>query len=201
MPIDLVPRHLREIPDPLLQGYLERLMARPSPPRKAIEAVFLELLRRHQESVLTYIGWVVKDPYHLEDLTDITLTKSFDNLSSYRSRQPFQSWLFRFARETVLNHLRALGPDREPLMAWVETGAGPTAAADSKRVWKEREEYCQLGERCGEERDRRLLDAWIRNRFDHQSWSEIHRVMSWDMKPDSLRIACFRLVKSLQRVW
>lgn len=189
--------NLQKTPDELLEISFERSAQQSASPE--LEPVFMELVNRVQDPLVRFIASRVRDPHHVEDLVQTTLMKAFDKRKTYRHLYSFRSWIFGIASNTVSNHFRANGRRREDPTDWSSREV-PTHTADQQRALLAKEEYSTLLHQVEEERDKRLLDAWIRHKFDDQSWNEIRDDMGWNITPESLRIACFRLVKSLKRV-
>lgn len=81
------------------------------------EAAFGELYDRYVDRVFRLIRLRVSQEMTAEDLTSETFIKAWDGLDGYESRgHTFGAWLFRIARNTVVDHYRTR-KDSEPLKA------------------------------------------------------------------------------------
>jgi len=66
-----------------------------------------ELYDRHHEPVFRYLRSRVSDQGLAEDLTGETFTRMVASLSDYRLKGvPFRAWLYRIARNLVVDHYR-----------------------------------------------------------------------------------------------
>lgn len=71
------------------------------------------LYDQHQASVFRYVWSSVSDRQLAEDLTGEVFTRMLAALPHYRSgARPFRAWLFRIARNLVIDHYRKSGKDR-----------------------------------------------------------------------------------------
>lgn len=69
-----------------------------------------ELYDHHHESVFRYVRSRVCDQGLAEDLTDEIFTRMVAGLPGYRLRgSPFRAWLYRIARNLVVDHYRKEG--------------------------------------------------------------------------------------------
>lgn len=70
-------------------------------------SAFGRLFDHYHESVYRYIVSRVRRPSDAEDLTQTVFVKALEALPRYESRGiPFGGWLFRLARNTVIDHVR-----------------------------------------------------------------------------------------------
>jgi RNA polymerase sigma-70 factor (ECF subfamily) len=66
-----------------------------------------ELYREHHEHIFRFLWSRVHDAQLAEDLTGEVFTRMVANLSSYRDRSlPFRAWLYRIARNLIIDHQR-----------------------------------------------------------------------------------------------
>lgn len=68
---------------------------------------FGQLFDHYSEPVYRYIASRVQRPADAEDLTQIVFVKALEALPRYEPRGiPFGGWLFRLARNTIIDHVR-----------------------------------------------------------------------------------------------
>ncbi len=85
---------------------------------------FGQLFDHYNEPIYRYIASRVNRPSDAEDLTQIVFVKALEALPRYESRGiPFGGWLFRLARNTVIDHVRTRR-DHTDLEALGEQPAG-----------------------------------------------------------------------------
>lgn len=66
-----------------------------------------ELYDAHHEHIFRYVWSRVRDKQLAEDLTGETFTRMVVNLASYRAMDvPFRAWLYRVARNLIVDHYR-----------------------------------------------------------------------------------------------
>jgi RNA polymerase sigma-70 factor (ECF subfamily) len=69
--------------------------------------VFGDLYLRYFDRVYGYLRVALNDSHEAEDLAQQVFIKAMEGLSAYERRsQPFRSWLFTIARNSLLDHLR-----------------------------------------------------------------------------------------------
>jgi RNA polymerase sigma-70 factor (ECF subfamily) len=85
---------------------------------------FGRLFDHYNKPIYRYIASRVNRPSDAEDLTQIVFVKALEALPRYESRGiPFGGWLFRLARNTVIDHVRTRR-DHTDLDALAERPAG-----------------------------------------------------------------------------
>ena len=67
---------------------------------------FGDLYEFHLDDVYRYILYRVSSKADAEDLTEQVFLKVWESLHTFRQEAPFKVWLFRFARNTVIDHYR-----------------------------------------------------------------------------------------------
>src|SRR6478752_7807989 len=82
--------------------------------------------------VYRYVAARVGRPSDAEDLTQLVFVKVLEALPRYESRGvPFGGWLFRLARNAVIDHVRTRHDHAEldAIVGWVHGDAGPDEIA------------------------------------------------------------------------
>lgn len=68
---------------------------------------FDQLYTRHLKGVYAFIFYRTMERFTAEDLTSQTFLKALENIASYNPKKgAFSTWLYRIARNTVLDHFR-----------------------------------------------------------------------------------------------
>lgn len=70
------------------------------------EEAYAGLVRRHQRMVAGLIGRITRRPELVEDLTQQVFISAFQNLSRFRRKAGFTTWLYRIAVNASLEALR-----------------------------------------------------------------------------------------------
>ena len=72
-------------------------------------AAFGTLYDRHVSAVYRYVYYRVRNDAEAEDLTSEVFMKALRAISRYEPRQAFLAWLYRIARNSVIDHVRRGG--------------------------------------------------------------------------------------------
>ncbi len=111
---------------------IDRLVAR----AKAGDAeAFGALFDHYGEQVHRFIASRVHSPADAEDLTQTVFVKALEALPRYESRGiPFGGWLFRLARNTVIDHVRTRHDhsDLDALLERATSDLGPDEVAATR---------------------------------------------------------------------
>ncbi|HET7167887.1 MAG TPA: sigma-70 family RNA polymerase sigma factor [Candidatus Limnocylindrales bacterium] len=86
------------------------------------------LFDHYHLSIYRYIASRVHRPSDAEDLTQVVFVKALEALPRYESRGiPFGGWLFRLARNTVIDHVRTRREhlDLDTAVGQADSAAGP----------------------------------------------------------------------------
>jgi len=73
---------------------------------------FGTLYDRHVSAVYRYVYYRVRDDSEAEDLTSDVFMKALRAIPRYEPRQAFLAWLYRIARNAVIDHVRRGGRGR-----------------------------------------------------------------------------------------
>jgi len=95
---------------------------------------FAKLYEEYFDKVYRYIYLRIREQAEVEDLVQEVFVKALEAIGSYRWRNlPFASWLFRIARNHMIDHLRKSGKvekmDWDDNIAYVE-GPNPSRIAE-----------------------------------------------------------------------
>jgi RNA polymerase sigma-70 factor (ECF subfamily) len=95
-----------------------------------------DLYMQYHEQIFRYVWSKVGDVHLAEDLTGEVFMRMVSRLSSYRSTGvPFQAWLYRIARNLIIDHIRKTSSSTSvPLESTIliQTGAGPSSLVEKK---------------------------------------------------------------------
>lgn len=93
---------------------------------------FGRIFDHYHEAIYRFIASRVHRPTDAEDLTQLVFVKALEALPRYESRGiPFGGWLFRLARNAVIDHVRTRHDHAEldSITEWAHGDAGPDEIA------------------------------------------------------------------------
>ena len=87
---------------------------------------FQTLYESHLDTIYRYVYYKVGNGQLAEDLTQQIFMKAWEAIHRYQWRElPFQHWLLRLARNTVIDHYRSTKPANASLMDPIGDGVDP----------------------------------------------------------------------------
>jgi RNA polymerase sigma-70 factor, ECF subfamily len=107
----------------MVEGGLDDLAKRVS--QRDTDA-FQVLYESHLDTVYRYVYYKVGNGQLAEDLTQHIFMKAWEAINRYQWRElPFQHWLLRLARNTVIDHYRSTKPANASLLDPIGDGIDP----------------------------------------------------------------------------
>ncbi|MEO3758054.1 sigma-70 family RNA polymerase sigma factor [Mycobacterium sp. B14F4] len=82
-----------------------------------VEPTVEEVWRRFGAEIRSFVGRRVSDPHRADDIVGEILLRVHRSLPTLGDRDRLAGWLFRIARNAVIDHYRRAGADREVLEA------------------------------------------------------------------------------------
>ncbi|HKV03524.1 MAG TPA: sigma-70 family RNA polymerase sigma factor [Candidatus Acidoferrales bacterium] len=70
------------------------------------EAAFEELVRRHQQRVLSLVGGILRRPEDVEDVAQQVFLKAYLGIKRFDQRAAFSTWLYKIAVNECWDYLR-----------------------------------------------------------------------------------------------
>jgi len=107
---------------------------------------FQTLYETHLDTIYRYVYYKVGNGQLAEDLTQHIFMKAWEAINRYQWRElPFQHWLLRLARNTVIDHYRSTKPANASLLDPIGDGIDPEAElAQSEMIQTLQEAVRQL---------------------------------------------------------
>ncbi len=81
------------------------------------EAVFTELLKRHQQKVYYQIKRMVNEHADADDIAQLVWLKVWNKLEGFKMESEFSTWVFRIAYNETLNFLQKQKRDSQHLLS------------------------------------------------------------------------------------
>lgn len=126
-----------------------------------------------------------------EDLTSIVFTKAFDKFASFDKKANFATWLFRIARNTVIDHYRT-----SKFVIDIEDIFNITDSTNLSRDYELQEKLSHvkkyLADLSEDQRELVIMRLW-----DELSYDEISEITG--KAPASLRVSFSRIIGKMQK--
>ena len=120
------------------------------------------------QRIYDYLYYRTRHKQIAEDLTSLTFTKALENIKAYdENKGEFSAWIYRIARNALIDHYRAHRPTSNIEDAWeVKTESNLESDLDAQTKLEEVREY--LDQLNSEHRELVVMRVW-----DNLSYSEI----------------------------
>jgi RNA polymerase sigma-70 factor (ECF subfamily) len=143
------------------------------------------------EKIYRFVYYRTHHKQTAEDLTSVVFTKAFDKFSSFDKKANFATWLFRIARNTVIDHYRT-----KKSVSDIEEAFDLSDSTNISRDYelKEKLDHVKkyLSELAEEQRDLVIMRLW-----DGLSYAEIAAITG--KTEANLRVNFSRVVGRMQK--
>lgn len=157
---------------------------------------FATLYDIYVEPIYRFIFFRVGDEPTAEDLTSQVFIKAWDNLSSYQMRGlPFSAWLFRIARNSIIDYYRTF-KETAPLDPGVVTQPDPAADVDERVERRLQAEELRLALQKLTDDQRQVLTLRF---IEGLSTEEVAQVMG--KRPGAIRALQMRGLQALAEIY
>ncbi|HNP75021.1 MAG TPA: RNA polymerase sigma factor [bacterium] len=130
------------------------------------------LYDRYIKKIYNYIYWRISDKDTAEDLTSQTFFKALEKINTYHfNKGSFSSWLYRIARNNVIDHYRQQRPTSDIERAW-----GISANDNLEQELSDRQELTRV-EQYLERLSPEQKDVVMMRLWDELSYQEIAEIM------------------------
>jgi len=65
--------------------------------------LYTELVKRYEEKLKRYVGYLATDNEWVDDIVQDTFIKAYKNLNSFNINKKFSSWIYRIAHNETMN--------------------------------------------------------------------------------------------------
>lgn len=133
-----------------------------------------DIVRRHQDKVLSFSYRVLGDWHRAEDVAQETFLRVHRAAKNYKPKAKFTTWLYRIVVNLCFDEQRKQAKTAAPL-----EDADPVVLAKSESNAAERKEVVELVKTAVNELPERQRLAVILHRYDGLSHGEISEVTGW----------------------
>jgi RNA polymerase sigma-70 factor (ECF subfamily) len=143
------------------------------------------------EKIYKFVYYRTHHKQTAEDLTSVVFTKAFNKFSSFDKRANFATWLFRVARNTVIDHYRT-----KKSVSDIEEAFDLSDSTNISRDYEHKEKMAQakkyLAQLPEEQRDLVIMRLW-----DGLSYAEIAEITG--KTEANLRVNFSRTLSRMQK--
>ena len=105
---------------------------------KSTAEAFVEFYNIYLPKIFRYISYKVSDTHLAEDLTSAVFEKALTKFRSYSSEKAkFSTWIFRIARNTMIDHFRVSGKQKTIPLGEMENEPKSTDTPEQAFIEKE----------------------------------------------------------------
>ena len=144
---------------------------------------FEVLVRKYQQSIMNYIGRMVRDREMALDFTQDVFIRAYTSLRSFEPKYKFTTWLFRIASNMVIDHWRKKKIPASSFGEPADGGSGPALdVPDNEPSITQKFELVELRRRIEKALERlpvsqRELFVWRHiNELSYEEMSEIKKL-------------------------
>lgn len=152
---------------------------------------FGDLYELHLEEMYRYVRYRINHEQDAEDLTEQVFLKAWAGLSGYRGEVPFKAWIYRIARNTVVDHYRTRKAE-SPLMEWALPPNGKGQPEESALA----QETTQLLAQAISRQSALHQDVLVMRFINGLSTEETARIL--ERSAGAIRVLQHRALKSLK---
>jgi len=143
------------------------------------------------KKIYNYLYFRTRHKQLAEDLASVTFTKALKNISSYRQESgTLQAWLYRIARNTLIDHYRTSKPTSD--IGDAESfGTNDSVEKELDAKQELQKVYAYLNKLPTEQKDLIVMRVW-----DELSYKEISIITG--KSPDALKMSVSRILSKLR---
>jgi RNA polymerase sigma-70 factor (ECF subfamily) len=141
---------------------------------------YLEIVRRYQRKLFSYIFRLVRSREETEDILQNVFVKTYRNLSRFDQKKKFSSWIYRIAHNEAVNYLKRRS--RKQFVSWEDLSSGEIKAearSEEKsplQEWAVKESREEL-KRAIKKIPRQYREVLELRYFSEKSYKEISRLL------------------------
>jgi RNA polymerase sigma-70 factor (ECF subfamily) len=122
---------------------------------------FGQLYDRYVRKIHDYLFYRCHHRETAEDLTSQAFTKALERLASFdAAKGTFSAWIYRIARNTLIDHFRALKPETDIEDVWDLLRDGTDVARDAETAEKLRAVEAHLATLPSHQRELVIMRVW-----------------------------------------